>query len=143
MFRRSSFVFGGWFCPGVEWVLGLLQACSGDWMHNGCVVISCHLDLCRFMNPSGNHGTAPWNLRHLGLALFCAMVLQGLIHPCLCAYGAAKMALAFSFDGLMALRILLAYLFKETGNGWKAYAALIWTSPLWIEAVAYWILGPH
>lgn len=82
-----------------------------------------------------------WNFKYLAIALFIGFCLQFLFLPCLCDSDEAKMALAFSFDGLVLVRILLAYFRRETGKGWIFYAVLCYTSVLWIEGITYLVLG--
>ena len=84
---------------------------------------------------------ATWNFRHLGAALFTGFVLQSLLLPCLCAVGTAKITFAYSFDGLVLLRMLLACFRRETCKGWLVYALLCHSSPAWIEGVTYLVLG--
>lgn len=86
---------------------------------------------------------APWNFRHLGTALFIGFVFQSLFLPCLCSIGDAKMGLAFSFDGLVLTRMFVAWFAHETGRGWIFYAVLCYTSPAWIDGVAYLVIGGH
>lgn len=82
-----------------------------------------------------------WNLRLLAVALFIGFILQSLFLPCLCAIGTAKIFFAYSFDGLILLRMLLAYFRRETGRGWLVYAVLCYTSAAWIEGITYLVLG--
>ncbi len=82
-----------------------------------------------------------WNYRHLGAALFVGLTLQGLLLPCLCQIGQAKMGFAFAFDAAMIARILVAYYRKESGRGWVFYAALLYSSALWIEGLTYVLFG--
>ena len=86
--------------------------------------------------------TSRWNFKYLSIALFIGFGLQSLFLPCLCDVGTAKMALAFSFDGLVLIRMLLAYFRRESGKGWIVYAVLCYTSVLWVEGLAYLVLGP-
>jgi hypothetical protein len=86
---------------------------------------------------------ARWNFRHLLAAFLIGFLLQSLFLPCLCAIGDAKIALAYSFDGLVALRMLWAYFRRETGKGWIAYAVLCYTSVVWIEGITYLMLGEN
>ena len=51
------------------------------------------------------------------------------------------MVFAYSLDGLVLLRMGIAFIRRETGGGWKFYAWLLCTSPLWIEGVAYLVFG--
>ncbi|MCI0746588.1 MAG: hypothetical protein L0Y58_14405 [Verrucomicrobia subdivision 3 bacterium] len=82
-----------------------------------------------------------WNSKRLAAAVVIALALQSLVLPCLCDVGRAKMVFAVVFDLLIAVRAGMAYLARERGSGWKFYAWLLGASPLWIEAVAYLILG--
>src|SRR5258707_9378327 len=84
-----------------------------------------------------------WNFRHLGAALFIGFVLQSLFLPCLCSIGDAKIALAYAFDGFVLVRMLVAWIARETGRGWIFYAVLCYTSTAWIEGVAYLVIGGH
>ena len=80
---------------------------------------------------------ARWNFRHLSVALFIGFILQSLFLPCLCLTDTAKMTFAFCFDGLVLLRMLVAYFLRETGRGWIFYAVLCYTSAGWIEGITY------
>ena len=82
-----------------------------------------------------------WNFKKLIVVFVTALVLQALILPCLCDVGRAKMVFALLLDVLIATRPGVAYLARERGNGWKLYAWLVGTSPVWIEAVAYLVFG--
>ena len=82
-----------------------------------------------------------WNYKQLFAALGIAFILQSLFLPCLCSIGTAKMVFAYSLDGLVLLRMGIAFLRREAGGGWKFYAWLLCTSPLWIEGVTYLIFG--
>ena len=84
---------------------------------------------------------ARWNLRNLGAALFIAFVFQSLLLPCLCPIGTAKITLAYCFDCLVLLRMMIAHLRSETGRGWLFYAVLCYTSVAWIEGITYLVLG--
>ena len=84
-----------------------------------------------------------WNYEHLIVALVIACIAQNLWLSCLCQIGMAKMNFALVFDGLVLLRIGMARLLKETGKGWVFYAALLYTSPFWIDLVALIVLGRH
>jgi hypothetical protein len=78
-----------------------------------------------------------WNYRLLIGCFFVGVLGQAIFLPCLCAIGNAKMAFAGIFDSLVLIRCIIAYSRKEKGNGWIFYAALIVTSPAWIEAGAW------
>ena len=82
-----------------------------------------------------------WNFRHLGAALFIGFIIQNIFLSCLCSIGTAKMALAFSFDSLVLLRMAWAYFRRETGKGWMVYAILCYTSAAWVEGVTFLVLG--
>lgn len=82
-----------------------------------------------------------WNFKRLAAAFAIAFVLQTLSLPCLCEIGSAKMGCALALDLLVALRVGIAYLARERGDGWRFYAWLIGTSPVWITAAAYLVLG--
>ena len=69
-------------------------------------------------------------------------MLQILLLPCLCWIGRGKMIFALIFDGLWALRIIVAALLHEKGKGWIFYAILMATSGIWI-ALAGWIIFKH
>jgi len=43
---------------------------------------------------------------------------------------------------LIAIRLVAAKRFGETGRGWIFYAILIWASPVWIEALSLVVNGP-
>ena len=82
-----------------------------------------------------------WNFRRLTIMFVIALVLQMIILPCLCDIGTAKLKFAFILDVLAAVRAGIAYLRRERGTGWKAYAWLLVTSALWIEALALIVFG--
>ena len=82
-----------------------------------------------------------WNYRQLFAALGIGFILQSLFLPCLCSIGTAKTSFAYALDGLVLLRMGIAYFRRETGSGWKFYAWLLCTSPLWIQGIAYLMLG--
>lgn len=92
---------------------------------------------------AANSGAIPagWDFRHMAVALFVGITLQGVILPCLCQIGTAKMMFAVVFDLLIFARTLVAYRRKETGRGWIVYAVLCCTSAGWIEGLAFLILG--
>jgi len=66
-----------------------------------------------------------------------------MLFPCLCSIGTTKVVWALVFDALIAIRLVAAKRFWETGRGWIFYAALIWASPVWIEALSLVVNGPH
>ena len=78
-----------------------------------------------------------WNFKRLIAIFAIAFLLQILFLPCLCEIGRAKMIFALVFDLLVVIRGSVAYLSRERGIGWKFYAWLIGTSPVWIEFAAY------
>lgn len=75
------------------------------------------------------------NCGRLFFALIVAFLLQSIFLPCLCPVGDARIRFAMIFDGLMLLRISVAHLVHERGEGWLFYAILIYSSPLWIRLV--------
>ena len=82
-----------------------------------------------------------WNYKNLLAAWGIAFILQSLFLPCLCDIGTAKILFAYTFDALVLLRIGVACFLRETGVGWKFYAWLLCSSPLWIEGIAYLVFG--
>jgi hypothetical protein len=86
---------------------------------------------------------AQWNFKHLLAALLAGFVFQSLLLPCLCDIGTAKTAFAYAFDVLVLIRIAAARACHETGKGWLFYGVLCYTSPAWIEGVAYLVIGGH
>lgn len=84
---------------------------------------------------------ARWKFKPLLAALLIGFFFQSLFLPCLCPIGTAKIALAYSFDGLVLVRMLLAHFRRETGKGWMVYAVLCYTSVLWVEGITYLVLG--
>jgi len=84
---------------------------------------------------------SPWNHKQLLVALAIAFILQSLLLPCLCSIGTAKMKLAYALDGLVLLRIGVSYMRRGAGGGWKFYAILLYTSPVWIQGIAYIVFG--
>ena len=84
-----------------------------------------------------------WKFKHLLAALLVGFVLQSLWLPCLCDIGTAKITFAYAFDALVLVRVLIAHVCHETGKGWLFYVVLCYTSPAWIEGVAYLVLGGH
>jgi hypothetical protein len=100
------------------------------------------------MTPATTHtlpiisGKSSWNFWHLACAFLIGFLLQNLFLPCLCDIGTAKITLALVFDGLVAVRIFIAYLSREQGRGWIFYAATLYTSAGWITLLARLILGP-
>jgi hypothetical protein len=82
-----------------------------------------------------------WDYKQLLAALGIAVILQSLFLPCLCQIGLAKVDFAYILDALVLLRIGGAYIRHETGSGWRFYAGLLVTSPLWIQAAAWVVFG--
>lgn len=82
-----------------------------------------------------------WNFKRLAVVFAVALMLQSLVLPCLCDIGRAKMIFALVFDLLMIGRAVIAYFAGERGTGWKLYAWMFVTSPLWIEAITYLVFG--
>jgi hypothetical protein len=95
---------------------------------------------------AGSPGTAGWssnwNFRVLCFAFGLGIILQMVFLPCLCASGTAKMTMGWVVDGLVAGRVIVAWLIREKGSGWKFYAGLILTSPLWITLLSE-LIGGH
>ena len=87
------------------------------------------------------HAPGHWNFRRLLIVLGIAFVGQALLLPCLCDVGTTKMRFALVLDTLVVVRAGVAYLARERGNGWKFYAWLFGTSPVWIQAAAYFVYG--
>jgi hypothetical protein len=87
-----------------------------------------------------NHA-AGWNFKALACALVITFILQNIFLPCFCAMGSARMALAFIFDGLVIVRVLIARGMREQGRGWIFYLILIYTSPLWIKGLVWAFTG--
>lgn len=85
--------------------------------------------------------SSTWNYKQLFAALGIAFILQSLILPCLCSIGTAKISFAYALDGLLLLRMGIAYICRETGSGWRFYAWLLCTSALWIQGIAYLVFG--
>ena len=81
------------------------------------------------------------NYKQLSAALIIAVLLPSLLLPCLRDIGIAKVFFAYTLDGVVFLRACIAYLYRETGNGWKFYAWLLLTSSLWIHGIAYLVFG--
>ena len=86
-------------------------------------------------------GAGVWNFKELLAAWGIAVILQLLILPCLCGIGTAKISFAIALDLLILARIGIAFRRRETGGGWKFYAWVLCTSPLWIELIANLVLG--
>jgi len=82
-----------------------------------------------------------WNFKRLLIVFGIAFVVQATLLPCLCDVGTAKMKFALVLDTLVVARAGVAYLARERGNGWKFYAWLLGTSPVWIQAMAYLVFG--
>ena len=82
-----------------------------------------------------------WNFKRLLAISAAAFILQVLSLPCLCEVGQAKFSFALVLDLVVALRVGVAYLTRERGDAWIIYAWLVGTSPVWITAVAYLVLG--
>ena len=82
-----------------------------------------------------------WKFKKLAVACAIAFVLQSLFLPCLCDIGTAKIVFAYVLDATVLARMGVAYVRRETGGGWKFYAWLLCTSPLWIEGIAYLVFG--
>lgn len=76
-----------------------------------------------------------WDFRRLALAFVITFLLQLVTLPCLCAKGAVKWDLGCTLDFLVLVRVLVAFLQRERGNTWIFYAALLYTSPIWIVFV--------
>lgn len=77
-----------------------------------------------------------WNYKALSCALVVAFILQVISLPCLCCAGHVKLTIAFTFDALMLLRMLIAGLRKEKGRVWIFYLILIYTSVVWVELLS-------
>lgn len=84
-----------------------------------------------------------WGFAVLTAALLIGLVGQGMLLPCLCAIGDAKMTVALVFDGLVLVRMLAARWLKERNRGWMFYAILCCTSGIWIELLSWLSLGRH
>ncbi len=82
-----------------------------------------------------------WNFQRLIAALIITALLQSVSLPCLCDIGTAKITFAYELDALILLRISVAFFGRETGGGWKFYVWLLYTSPLWINGIAYLFFG--
>ena len=82
-----------------------------------------------------------WNYEQLTAALIISFLLQSLFLPCLCDIGTAKIMFAYVLDVLILLRIGVAYFCREKCGGWKFYVWLLYTSPIWINGVAYMLTG--
>lgn len=95
------------------------------------------------MNTAPETAAAPnaWNFKQLLAAWGIAFILQSLFLPCLCDIGTAKILFADTLDALILFRVGMAFVRRETGGGWKLYAWLLCTSPLWIQGIAYLIFG--
>ena len=76
-----------------------------------------------------------WNFGFLIYTLVFAFIAQSIFLPCLCMEGTVKMQFAIMLDGLVVLRTFLAWLLKEKNKGWIFYAALLYSSPLWINLI--------
>lgn len=82
-----------------------------------------------------------WNYRLLCAVFATAIILQMVFLPCLCGSGTAKMTMGWVVDGLVAGRVVVAWLIHEKGSGWKFYAGLILTSPIWVTLMSELIVG--
>jgi len=82
-----------------------------------------------------------WNYRQFSTAFGIAFLLQALFLPCLCEVGTAKMTFALTLDLLIASRVGVAYLTRESDIGLRFYAWLLITSPAWITVAAYLMTG--
>ena len=67
---------------------------------------------------------AEWNYLAVLVSLLGAMVLQGVMLPCLCYQGTVNMYIAGAVDVLVILRLIVARMRKERGKGWVFYAIL-------------------
>ena len=84
-----------------------------------------------------------WHYGHVAAALLIAFIVQGLVLPCLCELGVAKMTLAIAVDVLILFRVAVARITDEKGRGWLFYCGLLYASPLWIEIVSRLVIGAH
>lgn len=82
-----------------------------------------------------------WNFERLIAIFIITVLLQSIALPCLCDAGTAKIIFAYMLDALILLRIGVAYFCREKDGGWKFYAWLLGTSPIWINAIAYLFFG--
>lgn len=86
---------------------------------------------------------AGWNYTHLCVALVVGVVVQSLVLTCACYRGSLNMKVAFLFDGLIVLRIIVAKLLKQKDKGWIFYAILIYSSPVWMYLLTRIMFGGH
>ena len=89
--------------------------------------------------PSAEAGK-PWNYTHLAIAWVVGLLFKLTFLPCMCAIGSWRTDVGMWFDALIVLRVVVAYLRRETGQSWIVYAGLCYTSAFWIHGLTSWIL---
>ncbi len=77
---------------------------------------------------------------HLGIAWIVGLLFKLTFLPCMCAIGSWRMDVGLWFDALIVLRVVFAYVRRETGQSWIIYAGLCYTSAFWIHGLTSWIL---
>jgi hypothetical protein len=97
--------------------------------------------MIRLLSQQVPNSSVPWNYGALSCALAISVVLQGMLLQCLCDCGQARVFFALIVDTAVIIRASVAFLRGETGSGWKLYAVLLYTSPLWISILTLIILG--
>ena len=73
-----------------------------------------------------------WDFKRLAFAWAIGVFLQQVLLPCLCYVGTASVWFGLVFDGLILVRMSVAWRLGESGRGWIFYALLCYTSPFWI-----------
>jgi hypothetical protein len=97
------------------------------------------------LTEAGNSSASPaeskrWRCGVLIVLWGFLIVVQSLLMPLLCHSAWAKLRVVAILDAFLLLRIIFAWLTKETGNGWRWYACFIVAAPVWFEVVWYFIV---
>src|SRR6218665_2391320 len=74
-----------------------------------------------------------WNYRHLCIAWVVGVITQLLMIPSCCYIGHWKSEVAMWFDLMILLRIIAAFVMKQTGDAWVIYCVLCYSSVIWIH----------
>jgi len=83
-----------------------------------------------------------WKYLGVLVALVAGLLLQVLLLPCLCYRGTVKMQIALAADAIVLVRLLVARIRRERGNGWAFYAILPFLAIL-VAELAVSLADPH
>ena len=87
--------------------------------------------------PTKKNKKKNWKYMNLLVILFLGFILQLLFLPMACHTGKANMRFAIVLDLLILIRIGIARIIREKGQGWIFYAILAITSPILIDFLSW------